>query len=102
MCPDEATLEIAQTVFKSGEYGSFIFSTIPLSPVIKTLEADKPDFMPKLAALAREYGVPAVVSVSSGSRFAYYRQTALDAGLAVFMEADNAVRKLAAFLEKTV
>ncbi|MDR0734881.1 MAG: acetate--CoA ligase family protein [Elusimicrobiota bacterium] len=102
MCPDEAALEIAQTVFKSGEYGSFIFSTIPLSPVIKTLEADKPDFMPKLAALSRQYGVPAVVSVSSGSRFAYYRQTALDAGLAVFMEADNAVRKLSAFLAKTV
>ncbi|MDR0645949.1 MAG: LptF/LptG family permease [Elusimicrobiota bacterium] len=56
----------------------------------------------KLAALAREYSVPAVVSVSSGSRFDYYRQTALDAGLAVFKEADNAVRKLAAFLEKTV
>ena len=102
MCPDAAKLEIAQAVFKSGEYGSFIFSVVPLSPVTKTLEADKPDIMPKLADLSREYGVPAVVSITAGKRYNYYRQTALDAGLAVFMEADNAVRKLAAFIAKVL
>ncbi|MDR1684614.1 MAG: hypothetical protein LBR90_04045, partial [Elusimicrobiota bacterium] len=99
MCPDQATLEIIEAAFESGEYGSVIFSTIPYSPVIKTLKEDNPDFMGKLAALCYKHKIPAVVSVSAGVKFDYYRQTGVDAGLTVFVESDNAVKKLARFTE---
>lgn len=94
MCPDEAALEIVQAVCKSGQYGSIIFSTIPLSPVIKTLKDEKPYLMPKLAYTSKKYGIPVIISVSSGERFSYFRNTALEAGLCVFLSADNAVRSL--------
>ncbi len=98
MCPDAAALEITRAAAQSGEYGSIIFATIPLSPVLKSLKEEDPQIMPALAAISKEYKTPVCVSVSAGAAFDYYRQTATDAGLCVFLEADTAVRILTKFI----
>lgn len=92
MCPDDAAYEIIEKVLKSGIYGSVLFSTIPVSPAIKTLKEEKADFLIKLAELSAKYETPIFASVSAGSRFDYYRASGQENGLAVFDHADKAVR----------
>ncbi|MDR0952796.1 MAG: acetate--CoA ligase family protein [Elusimicrobiota bacterium] len=99
MCPDIDTYNMIEAACKSGEYSAIVYSNVPLSPVVKTLKEDNPDMMPKLAALSKKYGVAVLVCVSAGERFDYFRKTAVDAGLAVFTSADNAVQKLAKFIK---
>lgn len=100
MCPDAAALEITQAAAASGQYGSVVFATIPLSPVLKSLKEEDPQIMPDLAALSKQYNIPVLVSVSAGEAFDYYRQTATDAGLCVFLQADTAVSILTRFMKE--
>lgn len=99
MCGDEAVLEIVEAAAKSGKYGAVLFSTIPLSPAVKTLKEENPYLMQKLAQISRTYKLPVIISVSAGSRFDYYRDSAKNEGLCVFTNADDAVRKLALYLQ---
>lgn len=92
MCPDAAAYEIIENVLKSGLYGSVLFSTIPVSPAIKTLKEENADFLIKLAELSAKYETPIFTSVSAGVKFDYYRRSGQENGLAVFDHADKAVR----------
>lgn len=92
MCPDAAALEVMRAVIKSGEYGAVLFSTVPVSPAIKTLKEEEPCFLKELAETARQYNIPAFASVSAGGRYDYYRQTGRENGLPVFDHADKAVK----------
>lgn len=92
MCPDKAALEIMQAVIKSGEYGIVLFSTVPVSPAIKTLPEEKADFLIKLADIAKKYKANVFAAVSAGSRYDFYRRSGQDSGLAVFNHADKAVK----------
>ncbi len=98
MCPDDAAVEIIECAAQSGLYGAIFFATIPLSPAVKTLESEHPDIMERLAQIGKKYKLPVFVSVSCGSKFAYYKQTVFDAGLCLFTTADNAVRKWEQYL----
>ncbi len=98
MSCDNAMLEVCEKVLASKEYHSLIFSTIPLSPVMKTLEKEKPDIFEKLAKISKKYNKPIVVSVSGGDKYDYYRKTAQENGLAVFKESDFAVKILEKFI----
>jgi hypothetical protein len=55
--------------------------------------------MQKLAHISRTYNLPVIISVSAGSRFDYYRDLAKQEGLCVFTNADDAVKKLALYLQ---
>lgn len=99
MCPDAAAYEIIESVLKSGLYGSVLFSTIPVSPAIKTLKEEKADFLIKLAELSTKYQTPIFASVSAGGRFDYYRASGQENGLAVFDHADKAVRIIEKILQ---
>ena len=92
MCPDTAALEVMRAAVKSGQYGAVLFCTVPVSPAIKTLEAEEPSFLKEFAAAAREYNIPAFASVSAGARYDYYRKTGQENGLPVFDHADKAVK----------
>lgn len=92
MCPDAAALEVMRAAVKSGQYGAVLFCTVPVSPAIKTLEAEEPSFLKEFAAAAGEYNIPAFASVSAGARYDYYRKTGQENGLPVFDHADKAVK----------
>jgi hypothetical protein len=95
----EAALEIVEAAAKSGQYGIILFATVPLSPAVKTLKEESPYLMQKLAQISRTYNLPVIISVSAGSRFDYYRDLAKQEGLCVFTNADDAVKKLALYLQ---
>lgn len=92
MCQDDAASKIMRAAVKSGQYGAVLFCTVPVSPAIKTLEAEKPLFLKEFAAAAKEYNIPAFASVSAGHRYDYYRKTGQENGLPVFDHADKAVK----------
>ncbi|MBT5986927.1 MAG: hypothetical protein HOG70_00015 [Elusimicrobiaceae bacterium] len=98
MSCDNAMVEICDTALSSSEYDSLIFSTIPLSPVMKTLEKEKPDIFERLAKISKKYKKPIVVSVSGGEKYDYYRSLAQQNGLAVFKESDFTVKTLEKFI----
>lgn len=99
MCPDAALKEIAELAAQSGEYGSFVFSLVPLSPNIKTMEDEGVESVQFLSDISKKYNFPIVVVVSSGSKYNYYRELARKAGLPVFMTSDMAIRTINAWIK---
>ncbi|MDD2773745.1 MAG: acetate--CoA ligase family protein [Elusimicrobiales bacterium] len=100
MASDAAILKITQTALEWEEADAMVLSLIPLTPVMKTLEAEglNDSVAAKLSALAAKHSKPLVFCVAAGKLYDAYCDVAARSGIPVFRSSDRAVAALSKFM----